>query len=282
MTMATIEHHSVTDRAFLITRRIGDKTCSHHWHQWLEILLVEQGYGTIIVDNQQYALRPGRLFIFPPYKLHKVLVDERDLASYRRTLIHLDSAILINFLRDFPHQRARLQRLCHQHGAATVYDLSEYQHGLEQLFSVYQRIFDSRPFNLPDSACLVLQLLNFLPEYAVNREPRDDSISTRVMLWVEENYAHKFSLAALALSLNLSRSYISRSFKQETGGLIQDYLLMRRLWQACAWLRSEELPVEAIAEQTGFADTSYFITCFKKMIGDTPLKYRKRHQDDGV
>ncbi|MFS2222370.1 AraC family transcriptional regulator [Pantoea sp. B65] len=282
MTMETIELNSLTERAISFTRRVVGRVGYHHWHQGLEILLIEQGHGTIIVDNQQYALHPGCGFIFPPFKLHKVMIDPRAADSYRRTMIHIDSTTFINFLRDFPHQRARLQRFCHQRSAATVYDLSEYQSGLEQLFTVYQRVFDSRPFNLPDSACLILQLMNFFPEHSVSRKPPDNSISTRVMCWVEENYARKFSLAALATALNLSRSYISRTFKQETGGLIQEYLLKRRLWQACHYLRSDQRAVEAIAEQTGFADTSYFITCFKKMIGDTPLKYRKRHQDNGV
>ncbi|KOC89546.1 AraC family transcriptional regulator [Winslowiella iniecta] len=282
MAIETIELISLTDRAISFTRRFANTVRYHHWHQCLEILVIEQGYGIIIVDNQQYTLRPGRVFIFPPFKLHKVMVDERYSDNYRRTIIHLDNAALVNFLRDFPHQRASLQRLCHKSSVASVYDLSEYQTGLEQLFTVYQRIFDSQQFNLSDSACLMLQLLNFFPQRTENSEQIDDSISTRVMQWIEEHYREKFSLAALAASLSLSRSYVSRTFKQETGGLIHEYLLTRRVRQACEYLRADELAVDVIAEKTGFADTSYFITCFKKMIGDTPLKYRKRHQDNGV
>jgi mannose-6-phosphate isomerase-like protein (cupin superfamily) len=42
----------------------------HHWHQCLELLYVEEGFGVVMVDNRQYTMRPGRLFFFPP--LHSI------------------------------------------------------------------------------------------------------------------------------------------------------------------------------------------------------------------
>lgn len=282
MTPETIELISLTDRAISFSRRIAHPVCHHHWHQCLQILLIEQGEGIVIVDNQQYALLPGRVFIFPPFKLHKIMVDEEEIEGFRRTVIDVDHQALDLFLRDFPRQHSRLHQLCHPSGAVTVCDLRQLMPGLDALYGVYQRIFASADFTLADSACLLMQLLNFFSPRSESNERLDERLSTRVMQWIETHYEQKFSLAELAGVLNFSRSYISRAFKQETGGLIQDYLLIRRIRQACEYLREGELPVEAIAEQTGFADTSYFITCFKKLIGDTPLKYRKRHQEDGV
>lgn len=57
-------------------------------------------------------MRPGRLFIFLPYKLHKVLVEESQRELYQRTIIHLDNIVLHNyFLSDFTARRGLLQQL---------------------------------------------------------------------------------------------------------------------------------------------------------------------------
>jgi mannose-6-phosphate isomerase-like protein (cupin superfamily) len=45
----------------------------YHWHQCAEILSVSRGVGIALMEHQQYTVKPGRLFIFPPGKLHKVL-----------------------------------------------------------------------------------------------------------------------------------------------------------------------------------------------------------------
>jgi len=38
-----------------------------------------------------------------------------------------------------------------------------------------------------------------------------------------------------------------------------------------------EASVREIAARVGFSDVTYFISAFKKGIGETPLQYRKNH-----
>jgi AraC-like DNA-binding protein len=40
------------------------------------------------------------------------------------------------------------------------------------------------------------------------------------------------------------------------------------------------MSVAEVASQVGFADTTWFISSFKKGIGETPLQYRKNHRAD--
>lgn len=103
-------------------------------------------------------------------------------------------------------------------------------------------------------------------------------IASSVMFWIDENYRRKFSLDAMAQELGKSRSYLSRRFHAETGENIHDYLNTIRLRRACELLLHCALPVSEIAGQVGFAEVTYFISSFKKGIGETPLQYRKNHQ----
>lgn len=85
-----LELIALNDTVASFSRLFANTVRYHHWHQCLEILYVEEGFGVAIVDNRHYTMRPGRLFFFPPFTLHKVMVDEQAEAIYRRTIIHLD------------------------------------------------------------------------------------------------------------------------------------------------------------------------------------------------
>ncbi len=269
------EHHISFSRLFANAIRY------YHWHQCLELLFIEAGYGVIIVDNQQYTLKPGRLFIFPPFKLHKVSVEQSQCECYRRTIIHLDNVALHHFLRDFPLRRAQLERLCHRDSPAAIYDLSDKNAALDPLFSCYGELFERKGYLMEHIACLMLQLLTLLPEKALSTELGEITLSVRIMQWIEEHYQEKFSLEVLAADLQLSKSYVSRRFRMETGGMIHEYLLTRRIRQASELLRAEGIDIEQVAHACGFSYDTYFIVCFKKMVGLTPLQYRKKHAGGG-
>jgi hypothetical protein len=108
-----LELITLNDTIASFSRLFANTVRYHHWHQCLEILYVEEGFGVAIVDNRHYTMRPGRLFFFPPFTLHKVMVDEQAEAIYRRTIIHLDPHAVLKVLRDFPQTLQRLQKALH-------------------------------------------------------------------------------------------------------------------------------------------------------------------------
>lgn len=67
-----LELITLNDTVVSFSRLFANTVRYHHWHQCLEILYVEEGFGVAIVDNRHYTMRPGRLFFFPPFTLHKV------------------------------------------------------------------------------------------------------------------------------------------------------------------------------------------------------------------
>ncbi|MNY58324.1 Multiple antibiotic resistance protein MarA [compost metagenome] len=73
----------------------------------------------------------------------------------------------------------------------------------------------------------------------------------------------------------MSRTYVSRIFRRETGSSITNYLTARRIKEACSLLMSSGLPIQHIAERIGLPNPSYFIRLFKKEVGVTPFQYRR-------
>ncbi|HCM9447028.1 TPA: helix-turn-helix domain-containing protein [Enterobacter bugandensis] len=272
----------ITDRLELITlndtvasfsRLFANTVRYHHWHQCLEILYVEEGFGVAIVDNRHYTMRPGRLFFFPPFTLHKVRVDEQAEAIYRRTIIHLDHHAVLKCLRDFPHTQQRLEKLSRRGSEAWVVDLAHCHSHVDHLFSCYPP-----PMSSESIAGLLISLFAMLPDDRTGAPGSSSGIASQVMFWLDEHYQEKFRLDALAAELGRSRSYVSRKFHAETGEKIHHYLDTLRLRKACECLLHSDASVREIAARVGFSDVTWFISAFKKGIGETPLQYRKNHR----
>ncbi|HDR2409178.1 MULTISPECIES: AraC family transcriptional regulator [Enterobacter] len=272
----------ITDRLELITlndtvasfsRLFANTVRYHHWHQCLEILYVEEGFGVAIVDNRHYTMRPGRLFFFPPFTLHKVRVDEQAEAIYRRTIIHLDHHAVLKCLRDFPHTQQRLEKLSRRGSEAWVVDLAHCHSHVDHLFSCYPP-----PMSSESIAGLLISLFAMLPDDRTGAPGSSSGIASQVMFWLDEHYQEKFRLDALAAELGRSRSYVSRKFHAETGEKIHHYLNTLRLRKACECLLHSDASVREIAVRVGFSDVTWFISAFKKGIGETPLQYRKNHR----
>ncbi|HDT4050055.1 TPA: helix-turn-helix domain-containing protein [Enterobacter bugandensis] len=272
----------ITDRLELITlndtvasfsRLFANTVRYHHWHQCLEILYVEEGFGVAIVDNRHYTMRPGRLFFFPPFTLHKVRVDEQAEAIYRRTIIHLDHHAVLKCLRDFPHTQQRLEKLSRRGSEAWVVDLAHCHSHVDHLFSCYPP-----PMSSESIAGLLISLFAMLPDDRTGATGSSTGIASQVMFWLDEHYQEKFRLDALAAELGRSRSYVSRKFHAETGEKIHHYLNTLRLRKACECLLHSDASVREIAVRVGFSNVTWFISAFKKGIGETPLQYRKNHR----
>ncbi len=123
---------------------------------------------------------------------------------------------------------------------------------------------------------VLLRDLNALQEEYL---PREESMSTaelcrRAGSYLEENYAGEISLEDLARRLGISQSYLSRSFKKETGMSLIDYLTHYRINQACRMLGGEMRTAD-IAAAVGLADPKYFSRVFKKVKGVSPSEYRE-------
>lgn len=272
-----LELITLNDTVASFSRLFANTVRYHHWHQCLEILYVEEGFGVAIVDNRHYTMRPGRLFFFPPFTLHKVMVDEQAEASYRRTIVHLDHRAVLKTLRDFPHTRQRLEKLSQRGGEAWVADLAHCHTHVDHLFSCYPA-----PVNSEDLAGMLISLFAMLPDDSSGEPGRSLGIASQVMFWLDEHYQEKFRLDALAEALGKSRSYVSRKFHAETGEKIHDYLNTLRLRKACECLLHSDASVREIAARVGFSDVTWFISAFKKGIGETPLRYRKNRAAPAV
>ena len=90
---------------------------------------------------------------------------------------------------------------------------------------------------------------------------------------VRENLSDaNYNVEALAAAMNMSRSSLHRKIKALTDLSSLDFIRIIRL-QKAAELLKEGKSVTDVAAETGFVNTKYFSSLFKKQFGMQPSKY---------
>lgn len=97
----------------------------------------------------------------------------------------------------------------------------------------------------------------------------------RAITYIDTDLTADLSLRALAEAQNLSGGYLSTLFKKETGLTVTEYVNTRRVRQALRLLNSSHLQIQTIARLCGIPDVNYFSKVFKKIVGMSPMEYRK-------
>lgn len=95
--------------------------------------------------------------------------------------------------------------------------------------------------------------------------------------YMDENFEQGITVAEAAQYVFLSQGYFTRAFKDELGISPMNYLMRKRIEKACELLENNEIKVSSIAVQSGFSSPQRFNVAFRKLMGKTPMEYRKEH-----
>lgn len=104
----------------------------------------------------------------------------------------------------------------------------------------------------------------------------EDAVVARCQRWVAQHYDAAAPVHAMVAMSGLSDRSFTRRFKRATGMTPIDYVHTLRLEEAKQLLETVADPVEAIAEQVGYEDASFFRRLFGRRVGITPARYRRR------
>ena len=123
-------------------------------------------------------------------------------------------------------------------------------------------------------------LLERIMSYSWNPDSAAEHPASRVDIrqikaFLDEHCMEKLSLADLARTFYVDKSYLCRIFKDNYGTTVNHYLLSRKITEAKRLLRFSDKSVEEIGLLVGIGEGAYFSRVFKKVEGVSPREYRK-------
>ena len=110
----------------------------------------------------------------------------------------------------------------------------------------------------------------------LSRQQTHDTVIAKCQEWLALNYKARGPVGAMASLSGLPERSFVRRFSKATGMSPLDYAHALRLEEAKQMLETTDLSVEAIANEVGYEDTSFFGRLFRRKTGLTPGQYRVR------
>jgi len=96
----------------------------------------------------------------------------------------------------------------------------------------------------------------------------------RAIDYIDAHLSRPIGLADIARSTGLSRMYFAAQFRIATGLRPHEFVLRRRIERAQTLLLQSESTSLDIALSTGFGSQSHFATVFKRLVGESPARWR--------
>lgn len=113
-------------------------------------------------------------------------------------------------------------------------------------------------------------------EYYLQRDCSKNKYVSQAIEEIRAHYGERLSMESVAEKLEVSTSYISRKFKEETGQTFLDFLNRYRIQQAIVMLNAGTYRISEISDATGFTDYKHFCSVFKKYTLQSPTRFAKR------
>ncbi len=129
--------------------------------------------------------------------------------------------------------------------------------------------------NYLDIADKILTSYAYSTEYII--EKHENIHIKKALEYIHSNLSEPLTLDLLCENVNLNKCYLSNLFRQHVNCTFSEYLLKERIKLSKKLLRNPNLSLNIIAEHSGFNNSSYFCTCFKKLVGMSPCTYRNKY-----
>lgn len=107
------------------------------------------------------------------------------------------------------------------------------------------------------------------------RAPGGDALVAAVLTVVEQLYRQSVSTRDVAEALGYTPGHLTTVVRERTGRTVLEWLTERRMIEARRLLAETDLPVAVIAERTGHRDATYLVRRFREQHGVTPTQWRR-------
>lgn len=252
-----------------------------HWHEEMEITIINKGKSEYKIDLKSYVLEQGDLLIIKPFSLHS-LSQLNNITMYWQTIVFnlnmLNSAVtdgcLIKYFAPILNNENQLPII-----------IKQGTKGYDELLSTLTKIF--KCYDLKDTAfelelkSLLFYFFSILYKYDLIVKNKSTFLSSdatikikNILNYIQKNYMHDLSIKDIALTCNFSEYHFMRFFKKHIGMTCIEYINTYRLEVASKLLDTTDQSIMDIAFEVGFNNVSYFNKIFKNKYKLTPKEFR--------
>lgn len=263
---------------------ISEAEVPWHWHDELEILIVETGTARISVNGTDHMVKQGEGFFINSGALHGVWKTGREPCFLQSVVFHprlvggsVDSIIWQKYLEPLLSDPCRPW----VHFA----NIQEWENAASRAIQGAWQVCvsEAEGFELEvreQLSRLIFLLAKYCP--AAEKRPSEktlrDGARIKIMLqYIQEHYDGELTLSKIAQSAAISKNECLRCFRSIIGSTPVQYVKQVRIQKAAELLSSTNRKISDIGAECGFQEMSYFAKTFRELKGYTPGEFRKRN-----
>lgn len=248
-------------------------------HDFWELCFVFNGRVSVTVDGKSSVLEKNQLILISPDKKH----------SYHSENGNQNKAFVVCF--DSFSQA--LEAICEYVFTLENNELFCMKMIMEESRSTFRTnesehltVLDSPVFGGQQALLLQLEYLLISLTRRLSSDQSSDivffsdenfnaELVNAILRYLRENIHKKISLNDICERFNYSRSFICKTFKNQTGESLITCFNRIKTQKAAKLLCDSSKSVTDIAVELGFREVKYFDTVFKKHYGLSPVQYRE-------
>lgn len=228
-----------------------------------------EGNGWVEIGKKKTEIAPSQFIVIPANTPHKYAANEKDpwtiywfhfkgdLATYIVGLIQQNRR---NYKPDLSFNENRIRLF------EDIYSNLEKGYGSDNLRYVNMIFYH------------FLSSLLYEEKFNSADKKKDIDLITATTELMQKKTHTQVSLQEFAAFANLSVSHFSAVFRERTGYAPIEYFNHLKIQKACQYLLFSGMTVKETANHLGIEDQYYFSRMFSKLMGMSPVEYRKRNK----
>ena len=254
----------------------GRQSISLHSHSFYEVMLCRSADRVeYLVGANRYRLSAGDLILVAPGVSHKPILPDDMQYAYERDILWVSADFIERMRELFPNSSALGDEsfsLLRTKGTDWDYIGDYFGEGLRE-FEQMQTGYEE------SAAAIAMLILTHICRAAGSGEAHHSQAEQPTMVtsfieYIEKHLSEPLTLDSIAAHFYVSRSAVSKLFREGMDTSFHRFLTQRRLILA-KQLIGEGEGMERVAGLCGFSDYSVFYKAFKKEYGLSPREFAR-------
>ena len=263
-------------RLFYLTDT-ASKEFEYHYHDFDKITIFLKGNVQYTIEGKSYQLQPYDIVLVSHNDIHKLNVQDSE--PYERIVVYI-SPEFINTYRTADYDLSECFQKAKKEHTNVLRTHSPAKNTLVRAVDNLKHSFSDVGYaNMLYQKILFLEFMIHLNRATLNEQLEfidTDHCNTKVvelLQYINRNLTTDLNIDDLAARFYVSKYYMMRLFKTETGYTIGNYINYKRLLLAKELIASGE-PITQACYDCGFKNYSTFSRAYKSHFGESPRQIR--------
>ncbi|GKX27695.1 AraC family transcriptional regulator [Vallitalea longa] len=226
-----------------------------HSHNYFELIYFINGKAKITTDSEEVVMALYDMIVYPQGLMHQESLDVKYEHEVICIGVEFEGNPQMESSFHLPDRTGEIKWFLER-----IYEEKKMANNLhEELITSY-----------------IKSVFLLMRRYFLSYDPEISDVVLKTTLYIQENFKEDITMDSISQISCVSKSYLSRLFKKETGLTVMQYLNYYRIERSKSLIKFSKYNISEIGNMVGFNDPKYFSRMFKKIVGISPKNFEKQ------